>query len=195
MHAQTPTLQLSKADASSAVMLCANAAGRPRSAAGSAFLQPEVPRSRDAAWCSMVRCGRSTRGSLGLLLHGSSSRRGETATSEAGRSREAVPLNQGEPDWWGRGRSAWRGQAGQEARSKQGCCQEGNPWPQLRVTFAVGLEVLLPVAAEIPPLLHDALLCSASVGLWCVHVLSLLSFCSLVLPPCIFSMRDSTSAE
>lgn len=68
-------------------------------------------------------------------------------------------------------------------------------WPWLKLTFAITQELLLTVAAEIRTLLHDALLWSASVGLLCFHVLSILSFCSLVFPPYIFSMRDSTSGE
>lgn len=65
-------------------------------------------------------------------------------------------------------------------------------WPWLKVTFAISA---FTVVAEIHTLLHGALLWSASVGLLCFHVLSILSFCSLVFPPYIFSMRDSTSGE
>lgn len=69
------------------------------------------------------------------------------------------------------------------------------PWLCHQPRGAFGSLLLLPVAAELHSLLHDALLCSASVGLLCFHVLSILSFCSLVFPPYIFSMRDSTSGE
>lgn len=81
------------------------------------------------------------------------------------------------------------------AQAQPGCCRTGNLWPWLQVTLAILPELLLAVAAEIRALLHGALLWSASVGLLCSHVLSILSFCSLVFPPCIFSMRDSTSGE
>lgn len=81
------------------------------------------------------------------------------------------------------------------APAQPGCCKTGNLWPWLKATFAIVPELLLTVAAEIRALLHEALLWSASVGLLCSHVLSILSFCSLVFPPCIFSMRDSTSGE